>query len=109
MPPALFTRSAHHSVPRSPAVPTGAAMPARIATMPIFTSLACARAISGKPPTLAAAPVAATPFRNVRLVFMRSSLNMGPSDPRYYRVVRILVGFLLLTLGLAVAPVHAQQ
>ena len=55
MPPALFTRSAHHAVPRSPAVPTGAAMPARIASMPIFTGsegtpfLAWARATAGKP------------------------------------------------------------
>jgi len=37
MPPDLLTRSAHHSVPRSPAVPTGAAMPARMARTPIFT------------------------------------------------------------------------
>src|SRR5205823_2569249 len=37
IPPALFTRSSHHSVERSPAAPTGAAMPARIVSTPIFT------------------------------------------------------------------------
>ena len=37
MPPALFTRSAHHSPPRWPAAPTGAATPARIGMTPIFT------------------------------------------------------------------------
>src|SRR5947207_7611148 len=74
MPPALFTRSAHHSVPRRPAVPTGAAMPARIATMPILTSGACARAMSGKAPTFATAPLATTPFRNVRLLVLMQLL-----------------------------------
>src|SRR5437016_4216237 len=37
IPPALFTRSSHHSVERSPAAPTGAAIPARIVSTPIFT------------------------------------------------------------------------
>src|SRR5439155_22064849 len=83
MPPALFTRSAHHSVPRRPAVPTGAAIPARIATMPILTSGACARALSGKPPTLATAPLATTPFRNVRLLAIaQSPLDMGAAQLR---------------------------
>jgi hypothetical protein len=39
-----------------------------MARTPSFTSGACARVISGQPPALAAAPVAATPFRNVRLL-----------------------------------------
>src|SRR5438045_9415542 len=82
MPPALFTRSAHHSVPRSPAVPTGAAMPARIATIPIFTSGACARASSGKPPMFAAALLATTPFRNVRLLVIEPPLDMGAAQPQ---------------------------
>src|SRR4051812_8943659 len=68
MPPALFTRSAHHSVPRSPAAPTGAAMPARMAMTPIFTSGACARATSGKPPIVLTAVTAPAPFRNPRLL-----------------------------------------
>src|SRR5438093_7843983 len=73
MPPDLLTRSVHHSVPRSPAVPTGAAMPARMAMMPIFTGSegtpgrACARATAGNPsaPTAAAAPAV---LRNSRLL-----------------------------------------
>src|SRR5512144_429197 len=73
MPPALLTRSTHHSVPRRPAVPTGAAMPARMASTPILTGsdgtpgLAWARATAGKPtaPTVAAAPAT---FRKSRLV-----------------------------------------
>src|SRR5438045_2992813 len=82
MPPALFTRSAHHSVPRSPAAPTGAAIPARIATIPIFTSGACARASSGKPPMFAAALLATTPFRNVRLLVIEPPLDMGAAQHR---------------------------
>src|SRR5262249_50888541 len=86
MPPALFTRSVHHSVARSPAAPTGAAMPARMASTPILTGsdgtpgLACARAIAGRP----IAPAAAAPpavFRNSRLVVAissPSSLRVGP-------------------------------
>src|SRR5437016_1916088 len=66
MPPALLTRSAHHSVPRSPAVPTGAAMPARIARMPIFTSGACARATSGNPPIALAAATDLLPHLDLR-------------------------------------------
>jgi len=73
MPPALLTRSAHHSVPRSPAVPTGAAMPARMATTPILTGsvgtpfLACARATAGAD-TAPAAAAPPTKVRNSRLV-----------------------------------------
>src|SRR5262245_7092708 len=73
MPPDLLTRSAHHSVPRNPAAPTGAAMPARIARMPILTGsdgtpgLACARATAGNPTAPAAAAPPAT-LRNSRLV-----------------------------------------
>src|SRR4029077_18598869 len=73
MPPVLLTRSTHHSVPRRPAVPTGAAIPARMARTPILTGsdgtpgFACARTPAGKPtaPTVAAAPAA---LRNSRLV-----------------------------------------
>src|SRR3989442_13296025 len=73
MPPDLLVRSVHHSVPRSPAAPTGAAMPARMARMPILTGSdgtadsACPRATAGKP----TAPAAAAPpaiLRNTRLV-----------------------------------------
>ena len=78
MPPALLTRSTHHSVPRSPAWPTGAAMPARMARTPTLTGsdgtpgLAWPRATAGKPtaPTVAAAPAT---FRNSRLVVAISS------------------------------------
>ena len=72
MPPALFTRSAHHAVPRSPAMPTGAAMPARMAITPIFTGslgtpfLAWARATAGD--TTAPAAAAPAAFRNSRLL-----------------------------------------
>src|SRR5438445_4454418 len=37
IPPDLFTRSAHHSVARRPAAPTGAATPTRIVRTPILT------------------------------------------------------------------------
>src|SRR5262245_25065968 len=66
-------RSVHHCVARSPAAPTGAAMPARMARMPILTGsdgtpgLACARATAGKPTVPAAAAPPAT-LRNARLV-----------------------------------------
>src|SRR5262245_66029640 len=72
MPPDLFTRSAHHSVPRSPAVPTGAAMPARMARTPIFTGsegtpfFACARATAGNPIAAAATADAPAPLTNSR-------------------------------------------
>ena len=79
MPPARLTRSAHHSVPRSPAVPTGAAMPARMATTPILTGsvgtpfFACARATAGAD-TAPAAAAPPTMVRNSRLVVAVGSL-----------------------------------
>src|SRR5262245_40672400 len=78
MPPALFTRSAHHSVPRSPAAPTGAAMPARIAITPIFTGSvgtpgrAWARAGRGAA-TAAAAPAPMVVRKSRLVVAMRCS------------------------------------
>src|SRR5256885_10899638 len=78
MPPALFTRSAHHSVARSPAVPTGAAMPARMATTPSFTGSpwACAGGTSRRSPADAAAAV--SPRNSRREVFIASSLLHEP-------------------------------
>ncbi len=80
MPPALFTRSAHHSVPRRPAAPTGAAMPARMARTPIFTGSdgtpgrAWAPATAGKPTAPAAAAVPATLRKSRLLVAILTSL-----------------------------------
>src|SRR5947209_3446086 len=74
MPPALFARSVHHSVARKPAAPTGAAMPARIARMPILTGSAgtpffgCAPPIEGRPMTPPATAAAPAAFRNSRLL-----------------------------------------
>ncbi len=85
MPPALLVRSTHHSVPRRPAWPTGAAMPARIARMPILTGSdgtpgrAWARTTAGKPIAPAAAAPPAT-FRNCRLVVAISFPLVVESD-----------------------------
>src|SRR5712691_4672621 len=94
MPPDLLVRSVHHSVPRSPAVPTGAAMPARMAMMPILTGSdgtpgrACARARAGKP-TAPAAAVTAAPVRNSRLLLVISILlvrdRVLPGAQPHYR------------------------
>src|SRR5215472_9087660 len=83
MPPDLFTRSAHHSVPRRPAAPTGAAMPARMASTPIFTGSegtplrACARATAGNPAAAAVAAAPAPLMNARRSMFMPSSVIRG--------------------------------
>src|SRR5262249_37932677 len=93
MPPDLFTRSAHHSVPRNPAVPTGAAMPARMARMPILTGsegtpfFACARATVGNDGAASTAGEAPAPLMNARRrMFMHSSVEAGVDDPVQERV-----------------------
>src|SRR5262245_46820344 len=80
MPPALFTRSAHQTVPRSPAAPTGAAMPARMVSSPIFTGSAgtpfraWARAAAGRAAAAAAAPAM---VRNSRLLVVMGVLLLS--------------------------------
>src|SRR5262245_45436414 len=85
MPPDRFTRSAHHSVPRRPACPTGAVTPARLARTPILTGSAgtpgrvCARVRRGRASTPPAARVAPAPLRNSRLVAAMSRLPVAES------------------------------
>src|SRR5262249_13584548 len=82
MPPALFTRSAHHSVDRNPAAPTGAAMPARMASTPSFTGPAvCAKAGTAPRRAAAAPPITA---RNCRRVVVIVDL---PSQQREGRII----------------------
>src|SRR5262249_26056284 len=85
MPPALFTRSAHHSVPRRPAAPTGAAMPARMARTPILTGSAgtpgrgCADPARGAPTTPAAAAAPPPAPNSPPLVLLPPSLPFRPT------------------------------
>src|SRR5881409_1548884 len=96
IPPALFTRSSHHSVERSPAAPTGAAMPARIVSTPIFTGPpACANTGAASCRTVAAAAPAPMSLSKLRrVVLMASSLRVRASFPAafYHTSARAWLG-----------------
>src|SRR5438128_1827380 len=96
IPPALFTRSSHHSVERSPAAPTGAAIPARIVSTPIFTGPpACANTGAASRRTVAAAAPAPMSLSKLRrVVLMASSLRVRASFPAafYHTSARAWLG-----------------
>src|SRR5947209_3078354 len=96
IPPALFTRSSHHSVERSPAAPTGAAIPARIVSTPIFTGPpACANTGAASCRTVAAAAPAPMSLSKLRrVVLMASSLRVRASFPAafYHTSARAWLG-----------------
>src|SRR3989442_4723952 len=96
IPPALFTRSSHHSVERSPAGPTGAATPAGIVSPPSFAGLlACANTGAASCRTVAAAAPAPMSLRKLRrVVLMASSLRVRASFPAafYHTSARAWLG-----------------
>src|SRR3989442_732124 len=99
IPPALFTRSSHHSVERSPAGPTGAATPAGIVSPPSFAGLlACANTGAASCRTVAAAAPAPMSLRKLRrVVLMASSLRVRASFPAafYHTSARAWLGEVL--------------